>query len=201
MRSQTGVLTGTEAIKGPIAIIGGGFSGAALAWHLRKKGVTAEVVVIEPHANIGCGLAYGTADSAHRINVPATRMIIDDYDTEHFHRWLTDTGYLATDRRAAMPDGRLFPPREAFCCYVAEQVRSLSLSISPSAVQGRQCLGNYRRLSHHLQRWRDYRCRHDGARGLSYASRRACLPPIAMLPSPFLSRPMEPESAALVVAG
>jgi len=130
MRSQTGVLTGTEAIKGPIAIIGGGFSGAALAWHLRKKGVTAEVVVIEPHANIGCGLAYGTADSAHRINVPATRMIIDDDDTEHFHRWLTDTGYLATDRRAAMPDGRLFPTRAAFGCYVAEQVRSLSPSIT-----------------------------------------------------------------------
>jgi uncharacterized NAD(P)/FAD-binding protein YdhS len=130
MHSPPGLSKKPKAIKGPIAIIGGGFSGAALAWHLRKKGVTADVVVIEPHADIGRGLAYGTADSAHRINVPATRMIIDADDEEHFHRWLIDTGYPATDRRAAMPDGRLFPTREAFGRYVAEQVRSLSPAIT-----------------------------------------------------------------------
>lgn len=116
--------------KVPIAIIGGGFSGAALAWHLRKKGVTADVAVIEPHADVGRGLAYGTFDAAHRINVPATRMIIDSDDAEHFHRWLIATDYLATDRQAAMPDGRLFPTREAFGRYMAEQVRGLSPAIT-----------------------------------------------------------------------
>jgi uncharacterized NAD(P)/FAD-binding protein YdhS len=130
MRSQPGISQEPKAVKGPIAIIGGGFSGAALAWHLRKKGATADVVVIEPHAAIGCGLAYGTTDPAHRINVPATRMIIDADDAEHFHRWLIDTGYPATDKRAAMADGRLFPTREAFGRYVAEQVRSLSPAIT-----------------------------------------------------------------------
>jgi uncharacterized NAD(P)/FAD-binding protein YdhS len=113
-----------------IAIVGGGFSGASLAWHLRKKNVAADIVVIEPRGDIGRGLAYSTTDSAHRINVPATRMILDADDAEHFHRWLIDTGYLVTDPQAAMPDGRLFPTREAFGRYVAEQARSLSPSVT-----------------------------------------------------------------------
>jgi uncharacterized NAD(P)/FAD-binding protein YdhS len=57
-------------------------------------------------------------------------MIIDSDDAEHFHRWLIATNYLATDRQAAMPDGRLFPTREAFGRYMAEQVRSLSPTIT-----------------------------------------------------------------------
>ena len=113
-----------------IAIVGGGFSGGSLAWHLRKKNVAADIVVIEPRSEIGCGLAYSTTDSAHRINVPATRMNIDANDDDHFHNWLIDTGYLATDPQAAMPDGRLFPTRAAFGRYVAEQVHSLSPSIT-----------------------------------------------------------------------
>src|SRR3569623_1933082 len=113
-----------------IAIVGGGFSGGSLAWHLRKKNVAADIVVIEPRSEIGCGLAYSTTDSAHRINVPATRMNIDANDDDHFHNWLIDTGYLATDPQAAMTDGRLFPARAAFGRYVAEQVHSLSPSIT-----------------------------------------------------------------------
>jgi len=113
-----------------VAIVGGGFSGAALAWHLRRKGATGPVTVIEPRADIGRGLAYATTDSAHRINVPATRMILDADDAEHFHRWLIETDDLATDRQAALPDGRLFPTREAFGRYVAEQVRGLSPAIT-----------------------------------------------------------------------
>lgn len=112
-----------------IAIVGGGFSGAALAWHLRRKNVTADIVVIEPRADLGRGLAYATPDPAHRINVPATRMILDADDAEHFHRWLIDTGYLATDPQASLPDGRLFPTRAIFGRYVAEQVRHLKPAV------------------------------------------------------------------------
>ena len=130
MRSRSNVANEFNAIRAPIAIIGGGFSGATLAWHLRKKRVTADIVVIEPQADLGRGLAYGTTDSAHRINVPATRMILDAEDAEHFHRWLIDTNYLATDPKAAMPDGRLFPTREAFGRYIDEQVRNLSPAIT-----------------------------------------------------------------------
>ena len=73
-----------------IAIVGGGFSGAALAWHLRRKNVTADIVVIEPRADLGRGLAYATPDPAHRINVPATRMILDETPPEVLESVMAD---------------------------------------------------------------------------------------------------------------
>lgn len=146
MRSHPVGSRKSKATK-PIVIIGGGFSGAVLALHLRRKNSTAEIVVIEPHADIGRGLAYTTTDPAHRINVPATRMILDEDDAEHFHRWLIATGYLETDRTAAMADGRLFPTREAFGRYVNTQVRNLSPAVThlrSKAVDASKTEGGYR---------------------------------------------------------
>lgn len=130
MPGRSDITNRINAVRVPIAIIGGGFSGAALAWHLRRKNLTADIAVIEPHARLGCGLAYATTDPAHRINVPATRMILDADDAEHFHRWLIGTNYLATDPQAAMPDGRLFPTREAFGRYMDEEARNLTPAIT-----------------------------------------------------------------------
>jgi uncharacterized NAD(P)/FAD-binding protein YdhS len=130
MPGRSDIANKINTIQVPIAIIGGGFSGAALAWHLRRKNVAAEIAVIEPRAELGRGLAYATTDPAHRINVPATRMILDADDAEHFHRWLIATNYLATDPQAAMPDSRLFPTREAFGRYIDEQVRHLTPAIT-----------------------------------------------------------------------
>lgn len=70
----------TQAKKPPtIAIIGGGFTGAAVAWNLARKTQPGHVriVIYEPRARLGGGLAYDTADPAHRINVPADRMSLD----------------------------------------------------------------------------------------------------------------------------
>ncbi|HWK34416.1 MAG TPA: FAD-dependent oxidoreductase, partial [Hyphomicrobium sp.] len=65
-----------------IAIIGGGFSGAAIAWHLARDARVAgtRVVVIEPRATLGQGLAYSPGEPAYRINVPASKMSLDAGD-------------------------------------------------------------------------------------------------------------------------
>lgn len=58
-----------------IVIIGGGFSGAAVAIELLRlapNGV--RVTLLEPRQSPGAGVAYSTAEPTHRINVPAARM-------------------------------------------------------------------------------------------------------------------------------
>jgi AhpD family alkylhydroperoxidase len=44
-----------------VAIIGGGVSGALTAYHLLEQRVAAGVVVIDPRAELGLGLAYSTS--------------------------------------------------------------------------------------------------------------------------------------------
>lgn len=53
-------------------IIGGGFSGAMLALQLAARGV--HPVIVEQREEAGRGVAYGTADPAHLLNVPAGKM-------------------------------------------------------------------------------------------------------------------------------
>jgi uncharacterized NAD(P)/FAD-binding protein YdhS len=103
-----------------VAVIGGGFSGAAVAIHLLEKASTPlRITVIEPRATLGAGLAYGTDDPAHRINVPAARMSVFAGDIGHFERWLARTRALEADAMARRPDGRVFTRRRVFGRYVA----------------------------------------------------------------------------------
>jgi uncharacterized NAD(P)/FAD-binding protein YdhS len=105
-----------------VAIVGGGFTGAAVAYHLARDGVAAEIVVYEPRTTLGAGLAYDDADPAHRINVPAKRMSLLPGDPDHFVRWLEAASELDGDRHAFW-GGEAFPGRAVFGRYVDEHVR------------------------------------------------------------------------------
>ncbi len=70
-----------------LAIIGGGLSGAALAYRLALNAPpAARIVVIEPRGELGRGVAYSTPDPDHRLNVPHTKMSIRTDDMAHFTR-------------------------------------------------------------------------------------------------------------------
>lgn len=115
----------TPSIETRVAIIGGGFSGAAVAWHLlRQRPDLAEIVIVEPRAEIGRGLAYSAADPQHRINVPATRMSLIPDTPDHFNDWLEASGALEADPAARIGE-RNFPARAAFGAYVAQAVTAL----------------------------------------------------------------------------
>ncbi len=109
-----------------VAIIGGGLSGAVVAWHLARRTQAADIriIVIEPREELGRGLAYSTPDPDHRLNVPARKMTIDTTDPLHFQSWLQSPGGPGPLPGATKPaDGDAFVPREVFGRYVADHLR------------------------------------------------------------------------------
>lgn len=110
-----------------VAIIGGGVSGAGVAYHLVHSsiGTPPAILVFEPRAELGRGLAYDTADPAHRINVPAARMSLLPDRPEDFVEWIGRTDAVADDPDAHRPDGSLYPRRHVFGAYVASALSPL----------------------------------------------------------------------------
>lgn len=108
-----------------IAIIGGGVSGAAVAFHLlqRQRLLPGQLFIFEPRTRLGAGLAYDTQDPAHRINVPAAKMSLLPDDLEHFQRWIEAKDALAGDDTAVAANGSLFPRREVFGRYINDMVQ------------------------------------------------------------------------------
>jgi uncharacterized NAD(P)/FAD-binding protein YdhS len=112
-------MAGPDPACPTIAIIGGGFSGAAMAFHLARRGLRA--TVFEPKA-LGAGLAYGTDDPAHRLNARAQRMSMVPETQTHFCDWIAASGACQDDDAAVLPDGRIFPRRAVYGRYVAAQL-------------------------------------------------------------------------------
>jgi len=119
-------------LRADVAIVGGGYSGTTTATHLLRRGHPPTVVVVEPRATLGAGLAYSTPDPAHRINVPAARMSALVDEPTHFVDWLADGDVLRDDPAARREDGALFVARAVFGRYVAE---TLTLSAARPGVR------------------------------------------------------------------
>jgi len=76
----------------PIAIVGAGYSGTALAVRLLEADPGVEVVLIERSGVFGRGLAYSTPYQSHLLNVRSGRMSWRSDDPGHFVRWLEAAG-------------------------------------------------------------------------------------------------------------
>lgn len=99
------------------AIIGGGVSGCLLAVQLLREARTPlRVLLFERMTDVGRGVAYGTENREHLLNVPAGRMSALPDDPGHFQRWAAgrvgEPGYPLT---AAEGD---YLPRWIFGEYV-----------------------------------------------------------------------------------
>lgn len=94
-----------------VAIIGGGASGALTAYHLLKKDAPAHVVIIDPRAEVGLGVAYSTRCRCHLLNVPAGKISALPDQPDHFLSWLR----FNEDAKATYAT---FAPREAFGRYL-----------------------------------------------------------------------------------
>jgi uncharacterized NAD(P)/FAD-binding protein YdhS len=109
-----------------IIIVGGGASGVLLASHLmRRFSQYIKVSLIEKHPAIGRGIAYGTADPAHLLNVRAANMSAFPDDPGHFWRWL-QANALAPENS----DQFCFVSRQTYGRYIESLLRELALDNS-----------------------------------------------------------------------
>jgi uncharacterized NAD(P)/FAD-binding protein YdhS len=104
-----------------IVIAGAGAAGSLTALHLTRaatrRGSRIEIVLVDPAEHAGRGVAFGTTDDAHLLNVVASGMSALPEDPMHFLRWLQreyDEHVRATD----------FIPRRVFGRYLDETMRS-----------------------------------------------------------------------------
>lgn len=107
-----------------VVIIGAGFSGAMVAVHLAKLVPHWRVLVIDKDGAFGRGVAYGTQDSQHLLNVPVGKIsaLVDPPD--HFFHWLEgNRGELS--RLGIQQFSRdSFLPRKIYGQYVREVFHS-----------------------------------------------------------------------------
>ncbi len=100
-----------------IAVIGAGFSGTLLALHLlRRCPATTRVLLIERGPRHGAGLAYGTLNPAHLLNVPAAKMSAFPDRPLHFLQWLQQRP--AADTGGEAPGPGTFAPRALYGAYL-----------------------------------------------------------------------------------
>jgi len=110
-----------------IAVIGGGFSGAMIVANLIKKASgNLEIEWFESESTLGTGVAYGTKDSVHLLNVRAERMGAFAGQPEDFFRWLqTDEGKNIAEKISpgANYTADQFVPRVLYGEYVKHIVK------------------------------------------------------------------------------
>jgi uncharacterized NAD(P)/FAD-binding protein YdhS len=102
-----------------IAIVGGGFSGSLLAFHLLNRCAPQDrILLIERNRRFGLGLAYSTGNPNHLLNVRAGNMSAISDRPSHFVEWLRD---LPREELASLPEPpgpTGFVPRGLFGRYV-----------------------------------------------------------------------------------
>lgn len=82
-----------------VTVVGAGASGTLTAVHLLRRaaaaGVPLTITLVDRAGTAGRGVAYGTSDPRHRLNVPAGRMSAYPDEPRHLVRWLGDHGLAA----------------------------------------------------------------------------------------------------------
>jgi uncharacterized NAD(P)/FAD-binding protein YdhS len=101
-----------------VLILGAGFTGTALAIQLaRRLPAGSRVLLVGTPKSTGRGIAYGTDNPDHLLNVRAERMSLSPDDPDHFVRWLEA-------RQPGKPPSRgaagSYAPRYLYGCYLRD---------------------------------------------------------------------------------
>ncbi|MEQ8037107.1 FAD/NAD(P)-binding protein [Xanthomonas sp. WHRI 6106] len=116
-----------------IAIVGGGASGVLVAVQLLQQATTPmQIVLIEPHAVLGEGVAYSTTRPEHLLNVPAGRMSALADVPQDFVDYLRAQGCCAALDAAQLP--QQFVGRRHYAPYLRDRLQA-ARAASPATLR------------------------------------------------------------------
>lgn len=102
-----------------LVIAGGGAAGTLTALHLARtagrRATPIEIVIIDPDPRLAAGVAFGTYDERHLLNVPAAGMSAFPENPGHFVHWRRQTAPRAADPYE-------FAPRRGWSRYLQAQL-------------------------------------------------------------------------------
>ena len=121
----TSLSTGGARAPRVIAIIGGGFCGVSLAIHLLRQSISTplRIVIHEPRAELGAGIAYATRDYPYPLNVAAGQMSLDAANPADFLDFARSQGV------AAAPGDYL--PRQLYGEYLRARLETARAAAPP----------------------------------------------------------------------
>lgn len=106
-----------------LIVIGGGLSAASLVVQLlRYARIPLDIVIVEPRANLGRGLAYSATDPDYRLNAPLDVHWIDPLRPLELRQWVEARGILQQDPACLTSNGQVFLRRSDLGRYLSEQV-------------------------------------------------------------------------------
>lgn len=102
------------------AIVGGGFSGSMVAVHLARSSPKSRILLFDRHGAFGRGVAYGTDDGRHLLNVPAEKISAFAEEPDHFLNWLKQHRAELSGSGVSEISAGAFVPRQVYGQYVRE---------------------------------------------------------------------------------
>jgi len=117
-----------------VAIIGGGFSGTALATHLLTERIPGlRLHIFEPRRQLGHGWAFGDGDPSHLLNVPAGRMSLYGNGPNDFVNWVRTHGQTFGWRAAANANAASYLPRQLYGQYLTARLEDAAARAADGA--------------------------------------------------------------------
>ncbi|MEI6063902.1 MAG: FAD/NAD(P)-binding protein [Pseudanabaena sp. ELA748] len=118
-----------------IAIIGAGFSGTLVAVNLLKTSTQPLTIkLVERREQLAKGIAYGTDNIVHLLNVSAGNMTAFPNDTGHFLRWLYHNYSELADLLPLEITASTFIPRKVYGLYI-QSILEEALATAPHHVK------------------------------------------------------------------
>src|SRR3954467_4821105 len=112
-------VTDTEPVRTDVAVVGGGASGTLTAIHLMaSRSHDLSMTVHDASGELGKGLAYGTTDRRHLLNVRSRHMSAFPEIPSDLVEWARRTG--------RQPDAQAFLPRGDYAVYLGEPLDRLT---------------------------------------------------------------------------